>query len=348
LAIRKESPTRHHVLMVIGIVVSLFVYFLLRKAVIGQFIGGYETKFHINLLQVGIIEHALKYILRSVLPALPPSSERLFLTPLSYLTSGMAIFIVGYFLWRVRKKLASPEGLLFGTCVLCFLISLVPVLTISINLFNTESERFLYLPSAFSAVASVFAAFLFFSSQRTAVAIICLLITLEIVALHMVNKRWIIAAHLAREIAQEVSRYDPDTMMVINVPDNFRGAYVFRNGLNEAATTFLGNKQEERYRVISVHDVSSLDDTFDVRIDPQSITLPMPAGLKIRGDVRGYGFEVIKDKKKVALINVDFAQSTVASLMSFRQGSSQPMLRTIRLRKTSDRVRIDLSEAPHP
>ncbi|HJX32139.1 MAG TPA: hypothetical protein VJ624_09870, partial [Thermodesulfobacteriota bacterium] len=172
LAIRRESPTRHHVLMVIGIVVGLFVYFLLRKAVIGQFIGGYGTKFHINLLQVGIINHALKYILRSVLPALPPATERLFHSPLSYLTSGMGIFIIGYFLYRVRKKLASPEGLLFGACVLCFLISLVPVLTISINLFSTESERFLYLPSAFSAVASVLAVFLFFSSQRAAVAAI--------------------------------------------------------------------------------------------------------------------------------------------------------------------------------
>lgn len=74
----------------------------------------------------------------------------------------------------------------------------------------------------------------------------------------------------------------------------------------------------------------------------------MPAGRKIRGDVRGYGFDVIKDKEKVTLINVDVAQSKVESLMSFRQGSSQPMLRTIRWRKTSDRVRRDLSEAPHP
>ena len=87
---------------------------------------------------------------------------------------------------------------------------------------------------------------------------------------------------MTESIARELSVYDPARTTILNIPDNFRGAYVFRVGLLDATTTFLEKDSKHRFRILSAHDVDSQTDRFKASIDGERIRLILPEGRKVR------------------------------------------------------------------
>jgi len=172
------------------------------------------------------------------------------------------------------------------------------------------------------------------SSLRARLRTIGLLpfIRLQAVSLQWANQRWITASELSKRIATEASMTDPASTVVLYIPDNLRGAHLFRNGLNEAATLFVGKETEVPYRAIVFHDVIAVDDVFEAKADSGTVTLSLPDNLRedIRYDVHELGFRVDRARWSVAVTDTSGVNPEIVSFLSFRSGTSNPILQMVR------------------
>ena len=148
-----------------------------------------------------------------------------------YVLFPMALAVIFVAKPDERMQLALLAG--------CLVIALLPVLPLSIAIASTESERFIYFPSVFASllvVRSVDA-----GAHRPAIAATIVLVwcSLHVTALDRANRAWQEAPRLLRDVidslAMVIREHENDApIFVLNLPDNVRGAFVFRRGLHEA------------------------------------------------------------------------------------------------------------------
>jgi hypothetical protein len=314
-----------------GLIVASFVvlagYFVLRKAIVGQFVGGYGTEAHLAILRVSSAANLARFALRTFLPPLPQAADPPgdFAAPLAV---GVALAALSFVVVARRRRLQRPHLHMALLLAACYLISLVPALTLRVHMFDTQGERFLYLPSAFACVLAACVAAPIVTDARIGAIALAGFVAVEGAALHAVNDRWATAGLLSRRIAAEVAQSDPGTTEVLNVPDNFRGAYVFRTGLEDAATTFLARRTGTPYRVLSVHDVHSLQQVFDVREDGAATTLTLPADVSVWAPPSP-GLELRGADAPFVVAYTPAAGRPARALLWFRTAAESPMFRTI-------------------
>ncbi len=311
-----NRPSPHSLWTLFTSFLCLLVYLLVRKMILGNFIGGLGTERHLGLFDIQSIGNLLRYMVRTFLPALPHSSINFFESHFILLVSGAAasILIVALIV-RHRGSFAGKRIILFLMLAICFLICLLPVMTLKVSLFDTLSERFLYLPSAFASILLVIGVFTLIPNRTVSIIVLSVLIVLEFSALQWINTRWITAGRLSRRIAGEVSLVNPDSTVILNIPDNFQGAYVFRSGLTEASSIFLGTEMGNEYRIISTHNLHSISDTIQTLIDSGCITLVLPQFLEFcETPDQGSGLQL--DGNTLIIRNPGFS-----SFMFFSQGS---------------------------
>ena len=171
----------------------------------------------------GILENAVRYSFRVFTPPLP-----LFLRPLvSSNPIVVPVFLAGLCsaLWLLFRKRGAEGGKQILLLAGCFLVSLIPVILMKVSLFDSRAERFLYLPGVFAVLILVKWMYSVFSSGRIAVVILILFSLFQGVFLYRSFGNWQTAGEMCREIVSSGST---------EIPDNYRGAYVFRNGYEEA------------------------------------------------------------------------------------------------------------------
>ncbi len=308
--------------------VVLLTYFVIRRLTIGHFIGGYGTQHHLAILQTKTLLNLASDVLRSVVPAIPRVTCNFVEQPASLAFLAVGSGFIGLLLYRARKRFAGAQGLLIVMLALAFIVSLLPVVTMDISVVNTEGERLVYLPSAFTAAIFAMALPLLFRRTGVVVAIAAFCIVVESATLCRVNHRWITAAQMTKAIARQISRYDPSTTAIVNLPDNYRGAYVFRTGLFDAATTFEGKKADIRYQILCTHDVHSLTDIFDVSCEGAKFRFSPSEGRKVRMlNPASEPVQWIGDGFVAALPSRD--GQAPCDVLSYRQGSPETNIRTI-------------------
>jgi hypothetical protein len=141
--------------------------------------------------------------------------------------------LVGTALWAAR---ASRHPLFL---VAALGASLAPALPLTISLASSESERFVYLPSVFACILSIWW-FRQVLRDRRALAAICLAwLAFHLVILEQSNRTWREAATLANTIGDRLAQHASGgshgdaRIFVLNLPDSLQGRYMFRRGLQE-------------------------------------------------------------------------------------------------------------------
>ena len=150
-----------------------------------------------------------------------------------------------------------------------FLIALSPSFSMGVHALDLRGERFLYLPSVYSCMIPCLLAAAVMRGRARYLwwAAMTALLFLSAVSLRQVQERWIIAGRLSREIARDIVREaERSKVLVLNVPDHFRGAYVYRANALPLAVQFasVGEAQPEASR-LSAHSVSSLRSKVELR-----------------------------------------------------------------------------------
>jgi hypothetical protein len=233
---RDPQARRRVFAVVVSSGAAVFVYLAIRRQILGSVTGGYSglaTGLGSNLF----FAEVRAFLLRSVIPAGP--------TALNLWWRHVDLV-----LWPVLLVLLLARGRGEGRRVAIFaaaatIIALSPMLPLSISMLTTESERFTYVPTAFSCLFIVGGAGAILQ-RRALVVLACLpLLVWHGVVLERNVMRLADAGRLARGIidtfAAQVREHDPagrQAIYILNLPDNLYGVYVFRRGFYPAIQLF--------------------------------------------------------------------------------------------------------------
>jgi len=270
----RATRFRHAIKTIILFGLTLLIYLLCRYWMLGQFLGGYGAGHHLGFKLSLLWERLPKFFIRALLPPFPdqllfmffkPLKSLLFIvTALSFLSAVLAVILVRHI--RQSAETRRPQNLRLLLLLLMFLGSLLPVITAGISVFDSAGERFIYLPSVFSAIAVAYIADLLIpKSKRVQVIIFCLLVFYA-GALVKSNQRWREASWLTASILKEIPVLTThDDILILNVPDSVRGVPVYRNGLDQAVKHFQAARTIKNVTVISTHSLQRATDAISVQ-----------------------------------------------------------------------------------
>ncbi|MCA1641999.1 MAG: hypothetical protein LC785_08630 [Acidobacteria bacterium] len=261
----------------------LVAYVAARAWVIGSLVGGYGASRHLNFKHSVVVSQLLRSVLRALLPAIALQSRALESHALSValLALGVALALVSALvLSRAPLRRAAfaraRRPLLFWALAALFLVCLLPTINLRVDVYTTQGERYLYLPSAFSSIA-VACALARSARHKLALAAIACLLVFYAGALWQTNRIWRQASDLSRSIVEDIGGQTADgsTVYVLNAPDTLRGAHLYRNGLAEAVALFLPAKRVASVHVLSWHTPHTPRDGVELSADADAYTLTL-------------------------------------------------------------------------
>jgi hypothetical protein len=227
---------RRCALILVSHVILFCVYLLFRRTMLGDIVGGYGAHGHLRT-QPELVAQALgRFMWRVFLPplpdqvlnALPPLAEALAMMGLAFM-----LFLLLALIWRLWRR---PTTGVF--CTLAFFAALLPVFNVPIYLSEIEGERYLYLASAFAAMG-VGRGLAHLRGPRTRFVVLAALALFQGAVLFSGVMLWRGAAGIARTIVSDIQKqHTGGTILLVNKPDTFGGALVFRTGLPEALEHF--------------------------------------------------------------------------------------------------------------
>jgi hypothetical protein len=147
----------------------------------------------------------------------------------------------------------------------CLWLALAPVLPLSIGMSSTDSERLIYLPSAFACLLIVSLADAVLRNSWIVVAATSMFGAWHVVALQAHNDSWkaasmMTAAHTAAFGATvRAQALSGEPIFMLNLPDNVNSAFVWRRGFHEALRVMNPDQLEAIARtfVVSIVNVNS-------------------------------------------------------------------------------------------
>jgi len=283
LVVSVASPDRMgqaigQILKTFALFLSILVGFIIIRAlVISSIIGGYGTAQHLNFSPGWIRDRLLEASVRSVLPPLPITWLSFLFKPLQspifYLIVVIAIATMATIALVRRRLYDAPARKLQNrfllTLAVLFLVSLLPVISLRLSLYETLGERFLYLPTVFACLGIAYVYSLLIRNRRVALLLLIGALSFCSWSLYRTNMIWREAAQLSRNITADlIGSASEDQILILNAPDNLRGVPVFHNGLPEALKYFENRNQQVEivaYESLqSANDWISLSESGDV------------------------------------------------------------------------------------
>lgn len=219
--------------LMLGAALVLAVYLAVRSLVLGTFIGAYGKDVHLHLWSAGVFRNLLIFSLRTFLPALPMDWQPALAAFGPWNAAAVLFGLCSVCLWPFRglPAPARNEIWLAGSLAAAFLTALVPVLPITPHLFSPEAERLLYLPSGFACIGAMAGLYLLFRPRPVWKWIAAGWCLASALGLCHVNERWVNASRLARQTLESTARQlSQQKLFVLNAPDNYQGALIFRLG----------------------------------------------------------------------------------------------------------------------
>ncbi|NJK37356.1 MAG: hypothetical protein HC920_06055 [Oscillatoriales cyanobacterium SM2_3_0] len=227
--------------------VVLGVYLVLRFWKLGEWIGGYGEDIHLNFNPGQVLQNLVIYPTRTFIPPQFGSNLGLWvilLIGLILLSISCGILCI----WRRPGSAEIPK--LQGFLVLAFGIIVLPAITVSVSTWDTQGERYLYFASAFAAIhlgiILIVLCLNVWPKIQLALVISSGVLLWFGLSLYQVNQNWAIASQLSQNILTSVQNLPQDVVLITSLPDNYRGAYIYRTGLIQALSLL---DQSNRFNV---------------------------------------------------------------------------------------------------
>jgi hypothetical protein len=224
----------------IGYIMSSFsllvVYFIIRYAYIHQVIAEYEAGRFMSFDIQGIFKNLFKLLGRSF----AMQSGSFFLMLLAFLLSLASV--ISFFFTRHK---------VFAVAIfMIWLVSYIPYLSLGIDTFGSEGERYLYLPSIFLCIIvgigiinatryyKYFAGLLFFF--------------LHIALLHQNRKRYEVASAVTHQAIMQLNNLqNKEVLYIRELPEENNGALIFRDGFENAIQLLKEKDAVQRVVIIT-------------------------------------------------------------------------------------------------
>ena len=205
---------------------TVLLHMIIRRLVAGGIVGGYAE----GVFLQGISQYVSNFLRIAGRLFLPPAENATLLTALF----GILIIALILLSWIYikRKKTSVPVLLLFAL----LLLSLIVPLTFPVSTRTSESDRLLYFPSVFVCLVIAFLLTELIQSKKLIIIISALLLVYNIYFLEKNNMNWHKASDISINILDSLKgrKATGKRMLFMNVPDEYNGAYIFRNGFEDA------------------------------------------------------------------------------------------------------------------
>lgn len=217
--------SRSSVRALLPFAVAAFVYLLIRLMQLGDIAGNHQY-FSLFSSLWQLLLNAFRLVARSILPPIQNS--------LSAIVIVIMVVLSGLLMYFVKQRPAVMHKRML-TYVLMYAVSLLPVITVGIDTHDTEGERFLYFPSFFFVLMTVYLLYIWFEKSNKAWIPAAILFVYFLFFLEISVSNWVKAASIIRNITASSERYQTKgNLYIIDLPDNYRGAFIFRNGFEPA------------------------------------------------------------------------------------------------------------------
>lgn len=229
---KKEST------FIITAIIVFIAYFIVRYFFIQQLIAPYEGERFLNFDIAGLTWNYAKLILRSF----SKQAGNFYFLGSAFL---ITLFSIISFLFSRKRQLCIAV-------VLLWLISYIPYLSLGIDTFGSEGERYLYQPTIF---LSIIIGLGIVNAARTYKYIISLLyFFVHILLLNETRKNYEVASAVTKATVQQIRNMGKkDVLYIQQLPQENNGALIFRNGINGAVQLF-SNAAVKTVKVISVYE----------------------------------------------------------------------------------------------
>jgi len=221
-----KTPRKRLVYWGASMAFTVLLHMIIRRLVAGGIVGGYAE----GVFLQGISQYVSNFLRIAGRLFLPPAENATLLTALF----GILIIALILLSWIYikRKKTSVPVLLLFAL----LLLSLIVPLTFPVSTRTSESDRLLYFPSVFVCLVIAFLLTELIQSKKLIIIISALLLVYSIYFLEKNNMNWHKASDISINILDSLKgrKATGKRMLFMNVPDEYNGAYIFRNGFEDA------------------------------------------------------------------------------------------------------------------
>ena len=218
---RKEG-----ILWVTGLLITLCIHLMIRMLISGSLTGSYGGGFLKTAPAIYLLNMA-KTAGRLIFPPTGTWHWLVFVY--------IAILVVlGILSLRIRPEGNNPSMKVIKGLCLCLCIScIVPVFT-GISTITSESDRMLYFPSLFLCMIISMLLICFIRNSFGKLLICFLLLSYNIFFLEKNNLHWAIAGDTTQSLIRLIKNRPQGKTYILDVPEEYRGAFIFRQGLNDA------------------------------------------------------------------------------------------------------------------
>ncbi|MFN8237375.1 MAG: hypothetical protein U0T77_04330 [Chitinophagales bacterium] len=215
------------------------IYLLATKLSFGVWIAHYRADNHLNLQILPMYDTYMKYNLKFLLyfRYLPVGLKSVIESPfLQHIF--MAIHLILFFATLAysiyRKNFKSPAFLMLLFFYLSYVCMLLPVLNLDTSFnFEIQSDRYGYIASVFFYPLLVFILYRLFDKSLFSVIILLEVVCSLYFVVHNVQL-WNKAGEITMDLVKNYPLQNNQKAYVLNLPDNYAGAYMLRNGFTRA------------------------------------------------------------------------------------------------------------------
>ncbi len=242
--------------------IILAAYFIIRYFALGSLVGGYNESVHLGFDLKIIFYNYFLYILKffAFFRYLPAHNALVYTIMIISGVILISLFIIGLI---KAKKEGKPALLLTIVLVVVFIILLLPVINLETTfLSQVQSDRYGYLPSV--AAVFIFVVIIDFIAIPFRVKNIFFLAILIVFTYFTIdtNRLWSSASaksdKILRSIIDQTTKRTKE-IYIMNIPDNYRGIYMFRGGLKEALYSLDNNTAPIKIFILS-HQINNSND----------------------------------------------------------------------------------------
>lgn len=223
----KKVILKNKLFYISGYWLTFFIYLAARLYLTATVIGSpYGTQKIVSFDIPFLARNLASLISRSFVP--PMQSAVVFVIWL-----GIIAIVLVVVVFTIRKHITTPHLVIAAAYLLC----LLPVISLGIDTHDTESERFLYMPSAF--LAMLFSVVVFILFKNKAAYAFGVLLAVQIIFLVLSYRSFAAASKVTKASVQAIqSLYLVDSIYCIDLPGQYKGGFIFRNGITNAANLF--------------------------------------------------------------------------------------------------------------
>ncbi len=235
--------------------IVFILYLLIRYVQLGVFIGGYGAKVHCNFT-FDCFKRLISYPCRVFLP---PVSE-------TYWSLALIAIMTLIFLLSIISILHNRAMIKFYLfLIFASIISILPVFNLGVSYIDTQGTRLLYLSSCFM---SIYLSCVILSLKINRTVIIMFMVAAVLfsgASLYCTDCNWHTASCISRNILFDLTALNlPGRLFIPGLPDNFYGAYIYRNGLHNAIALFRNDIDTKKIKIILFNPLYNSDDKITI------------------------------------------------------------------------------------